>query len=664
MAIFLGIDTGGTYTDAVLYDEDAPAPGVLTKAKSLTTKQDLSLGIGGAVRAVLDRGYDPGEIGLVSISTTLATNALVEGQGGRICLILIGFSDDALRRAGLGEALGNDPVAIVSGGHLSSGQRQAPLDRAGLEAAIDQHADHVDAFAVVSYFGTRDPEDEIAARELIFSKTDLSVTCGHELASDLNGPKRALTAVLNARLIGMIAALIQATEAILSDCGIAAPLMLVRGDGSLVSAAFARARPIETILSGPAASLIGAAHLVGARDAVVSDIGGTTTDIAILREGRPHLSPDGAQVGGHHTMVEAVAMTTHGLGGDSEVRVDDTSLRPKVILGPQRVLPISLLATQHPDIVHKNLDEQLNQGMPGQHDARFVLRNPSARASGLSPADQALLEQIPASPIPAVEVLRNRMHLAALRRLAARGIVRVAGFTPSDAAHVMDEHHQWDEDAAEKAARLMARKRDAAGRAVAKSSMEFSNLVRRTLVRRSAEVLLDAALAYDGIALPAPSLSPLAKASLDRHAGAARIAVGLDMPLVGLGASAPLYYPAIAETLATDALIPDHADVANAIGAVVGQVRLTMTALITQPTEGRFSAHLSEGVEVFSSLTDAKSCVQERLRQSARDAATTAGAIEIELEEDWQETTATVEGKPVFIEGQASVIASGRPRIA
>ena len=102
--------------------------------------------------------------------------------------------------------------------------------------------------------------------------------------------------------------LVRTTEKALADRGVHAPLMVVRGDGSLVSAAFVRERPIETILSGPAASLVGAAHLTGCTDAVISDIGGTTTDIAVLRDGVPIISADGATVGGHQTMVAAVAM--------------------------------------------------------------------------------------------------------------------------------------------------------------------------------------------------------------------------------------------------------------------------------------------------------------------------------------------------------------------
>ncbi len=153
-SILLGIDTGGTYTDAVLFDE---AKGVIAKAKSLTTRHDLAVGISGAVDAVLSAsGQQPQKIGLVSLSTTLATNALVEGQGGRVCLVMIGFGPDDLKRDGLAEALGNDPVVFLPGGHDVHGN-ETPLDMAELEARLPDLRETVSAFAVAGYFAVRKP---------------------------------------------------------------------------------------------------------------------------------------------------------------------------------------------------------------------------------------------------------------------------------------------------------------------------------------------------------------------------------------------------------------------------------------------------------------------------------------------------------------------------
>ncbi len=135
MAVFLGVDTGGTYTDAVIVDEAADR--VIGSAKSLTTRGDLALGIGRAVDAALaGAGVSPADVRLVSLSTTLATNALVEGQGGRVALVFIGFDDGDLERGGLTEALKGDPVIRLPGGHGHAGQEVAVLDLAALEAAV------------------------------------------------------------------------------------------------------------------------------------------------------------------------------------------------------------------------------------------------------------------------------------------------------------------------------------------------------------------------------------------------------------------------------------------------------------------------------------------------------------------------------------------------
>ena len=203
MACLLGVDTGGTYTDAVVLDEASDR--VIASAKALTTRHDLSLGIGQAIDAALAAaGCKASEVALVSLSTTLATNALVEGQGGRVALVFIGFAPDDLARGGLAEALGGDPVIAVAGGHSHAGGEMVPLDLVALERAVVAIGAAVTGFAVAASFGSRNPAHEQAARDLIRRVTGRPVTCAHELSARLNGPKRALTAVLNARLIGLI----------------------------------------------------------------------------------------------------------------------------------------------------------------------------------------------------------------------------------------------------------------------------------------------------------------------------------------------------------------------------------------------------------------------------------------------------------------------------
>jgi N-methylhydantoinase A/oxoprolinase/acetone carboxylase beta subunit len=257
MRLRLGIDTGGTYTDAVLLD---PADRVLAAAKALTTRHDLAQGIGEAVRGV--RAHSTAPIGLVCLSTTLATNAIVEGRGGRAALLLVGMAEDALRRGGLERALGDAPVGRIAGGHRADGSEHHPLDHAGAEALVARLAPEVESFAVCGEFAVRNPAHERAVAA-IARAAGRPVTCSHALTARLDAPRRALTSWLNARLIPEIATLIDAVSGQLTELAITAPVMVVTGDGSLIGVELARLRPVETILSGPAASVVGAAFLAG-----------------------------------------------------------------------------------------------------------------------------------------------------------------------------------------------------------------------------------------------------------------------------------------------------------------------------------------------------------------------------------------------------------------
>jgi len=665
MAYFLGVDTGGTYTDAVIVDEAADT--VIGKAKSLTTRQDLALGIGRAVDAALEgAGIAASDVALVSLSTTLATNALVEGQGGRVALIFIGFDAGDMERGGLTEALKGDPVVLLDGGHTHAGTEAATLDIAGLEAQLLDLRDSVMGFAVAARFATRNPAHEIAAREVIRRVTGRPVTCSHELSANLNGPKRALTAVLNARLIGMIDRLVTACERHLAQVGIDAPLMVVRGDGALISASMVRERPIETILSGPAASIVGARWLTGAPDALVSDIGGTTTDVALLRGGLPEIDPAGARVGGFRTMVEAVAMRTTGLGGDSEVHLKTDGLLGGLRLGPRRLMPVSLLAVDHGAMVHATLDRALSTETAGEFDGRFVVPM-GGNAGGLNAREATVLARI-TQPMPLAAALTSRIEVAALERLVARGLVMLSGVTPSDASHVLGRLDSWDSTAAAKALKLLARRRNGAGDRFATDGETLATAIIDQLTAQTVDCLLEAAFdeddAFDGQASEVLARHSLMTAGLKHHRGVVELTARLGVPVIGLGASAPSYYGAVGKVLGCEMILPEHAGVANAIGAVVGQVSQKVTGIVTSPAEGRFIAHLPDALQTFSSATDALAALESALRLEAETRAKAAGAEDLRITAKRDLREVDIEGRKMFVEASVSVTAAGRPRVA
>lgn len=665
MALLLGVDTGGTYTDAVLMrDEEI----VIASAKALTTRHDLAIGVGGAVRAVLaEADVAAGDIALASLSTTLATNALVEGQGGRVALIYIGFRERDLAAHGLSDALQGDPVVVLQGGHDHAGGQAAPLDEAGLIAFLEAQKDEVSGFAVAAQFATRNPAHELRALDLVREITGRPASASHHLSAKLNGPKRALTAVLNARLVGMIDRLIGRAEAVLVDLGVSAPLMVVRGDGALISSAQARKRPIETILSGPAASIVGARWLTGADEALVSDIGGTTTDVALLRGGRPLIDAGGARVGPYRTMVEAVAMRTTGLGGDSEVHFIAEGLQGGVMLGPRRLLPISLVAVDAPEVVHGALDAQLRTATPGEHDGRFVRSVQGVSAEGISAREAVVLDRIGAEVRPLAEVLRARVEHGALARLVARGLVQIAGVTPSDASHVLGYVREWDAGAARKALALFGRRRTGSGTVLSTSEADVAEMIVAQLTHQTSLALLEAAFAeeeapYD-VAPEVLARHVLMQRGMSGARGLVKVETGLNVTVVGLGASAATYYPAVGALLGSEMILPHHGGVANAIGAVVGRVTMRAAGTVTAPSEGKYRVHLSNGPVDFGDQNAALDHLEGILRTTAVDEAQAAGAEDISVSVTRDVRVAGLEAREVFVEAEVTVEASGRARV-
>ncbi|MBP5858854.1 hydantoinase/oxoprolinase family protein [Marivibrio halodurans] len=694
MTLLLGIDTGGTYTDSVLFDEAGGH--VVSAAKSLTTKHDLSLCVGDAIDRALDAGPPDARsrIGLVSLSTTLATNAIVERHGFPVGLVLIGQSRAALDRAGLAEALGGDPVVLIAGGHQADGQEQAPLDEAALMDGIAMLREKAAAVAVSGYFAVRNPTHERRARDLIRRETGMPVSCGHELASALDAPRRALTALLNARLIPLLQQLILAVRDHLARRGIEAPLMVVKGDGSLIAAETALMRPVETILSGPAASVVGARALSGEANCIVSDIGGTTTDIAILNGGRPVMDPDGASVGGYRTMVEAVAVRTLGLGGDSQIRLDDEK---RLVVGPRRVVPLSLLARDHPAAL-ETLREQARRAWPKTHDGRFALRLRGLGGAKLSRNEAMLWDRLETGPVSLEALFAGRPSEQPLQRLVDRGFAILAGFTPSDAAHRLGLQTGWNLEAATLGAELWARSDRRPGHPVAPDGESFARQVIERVIRQSGEAILDAAMAEEtrrrGRPPPPPSAAASPSGGSNRPGGSNRrfldaalapkadsappaeedgdtdaaplvsFSVTLNRPLIGIGAPATTYYPAIAERLNSRLAVPTHSDVCNAVGAVAGGVSQSQSVLITAPEEGRFRVHGEGGPEDFSALTDAAARATDLARGGAERKAREAGADEIRVEVTRADRVASVAGgHEVFVESAINATAYGRPRL-
>ncbi|MEW5959748.1 MAG: hydantoinase/oxoprolinase family protein [Chloroflexota bacterium] len=679
MTIALGIDTGGTYTDAVLVDHAQDE--VLAGAKALTTRRDLSIGIGQAVAAVFAQNsgaVSPAQVDLVALSTTLATNAIVEGQGSPVCLLLIGYDADLIKKHGFERELVTQDVIYLRGGHDGMGNEVQPLDETQVRAAILARREHVEAFAVSGFFSVRNPAHELRVRALVEELTRRpdgaarAVTCGHELTTRLNAIRRATTVALNARLIPLLQELIGTVRHTLNQLGVHAPLMVVKGDGSLVRAEWAMQRPIETILSGPAASVVGAWHLARQGEVWVVDVGGTTTDIAALVDGRPRVNPEGAQVGQWRTMVEAVDVHTVGLGGDSQVQVNGKfGLEPKWLsIGPRRVVPLVTLAGEHPEVIDE-LRQQLSEGERDYLAGKFVTahRRPTHK---LSENDQELLAQLAGGPRSLIwladEVIRHRFLISRqIERLRAQRLVLEAGFTPTDALHVLGH---FEPSPAGEAARLGA---SLLATPAGLAPEEFCQKVVEGVSDRVATELVSKILS-DEVTLPHWEQEPAGAALLGRALNGSG-GSGLDCqltlkkPVVAIGAPVAAYLPRTAHQLHTELVIPPHAGVANAVGAVAGGV-VQQSRVVIHPLDALESivrVHLPTGVKDFKNLENAVEYARQEVSVYLEAQAHQAGAGQVEVKMARKDQIAPISaafGGELYLGTELIFTAVGRPSLA
>jgi len=670
MAYRLGIDTGGTYTDAVLVGEHDR---IAASAKCLTTRHDLTIGIANALEALPAQAL--GQVELVALSTTLSTNSVVEGRGAPVAVLLPGYRAQQVEKSGLLEIFDRELVITLAGGHDAAGAESEPLDENAVREAVLKLKGRVSAFAVSSMFGVRNPVHELRVRELVEELSERPVTCGHELASGLDAPRRALTVALNARMVPVIRELILAVQNILDRTGIDAPLMMVKGNGSLINTRTALRQPVGTVLSGPAASVVGACALSGIENAIIADMGGTTTDIAVVTGGKPELSSDGVRIGDWRPMVEAVRVISIGLGGDSEVRF---SGQQGFQIGPRRVVPLSLLGHLYPDIREK-LERQLAAGA-GRRNNRFALRleyNDVLMAECHDDETRAW-EMLGPGPIELDTLVESDRDAGrAIGRLQRKGLVIFSGFTPSDAAHVLGMSRHWCAESARLGALIWARQMRQVygfGRWPEGDAETPSRQVIEQVNHRICEALIGAGLhQHRKLELAeAGKLTRLIADLIYRENGTPedspaasalfRLDFAGDYPVVGVGAPAPAFFPEAARRLGVDLRLPQHAEVANAYGAVMGSGVQRIQVTVTQPVHGTFIVHGDEGPVTYNDLARALAHAEEIAVRRVRVQAASAGAavVEIQLSRDENHVHHDLDGD-LFLETRVTATASGRP---
>ncbi len=608
--IGLGIDTGGTCTDGVIYDLQEKK--VLAAGKSLTTRQNLLEGICN----VLDKL--PAEllqrVEIVGLSTTLATNACVENKGGRAKLLFLGGDKRVVDKVGVQYGFRNlndiyyeDRITNLAGSIL----REPDWEK--LASTVEERFGDCDGVGIVEIYAMRNGGVlEQQAKKIIEEKLSIPVTCGNELSSDLGSMQRGAGALLNARLVPVIQEFLRAVHDALKERQISAPVVIMRSDGSLMSEEFAASHPVETLLCGPAASVIGAVDTAEAPNCVIIDMGGTTTDIALVRNGQPVRAEEGISVGDWKTYIKGLYVDTFGLGGDSAVRFYDG----KLVLDTERVIPLSVLSSQYPQ-VRTRLRELLDSGRTHQtrllHEWYCLMRD-ITDSSKYSEEEKAFCHVLKNGPLimeDAAAAAGLDIYTLDFRRLEEEGILLHAGLTPTDIMHIRGDFTTFDKDAALLGAEYAAHCLETDVDSLCNRVYEE---VERKLYCNIIRILLENSDPYykkNGIE---PGLQMLIDKSFSQETGL--LAVPFETPscLIGVGAPIHVFLPQVAKRLGTNAVIPEYAGVTNAVGAVAGNVKARVELKVLPVTlSDETDGFMVYGGEENYSFTDKEEAVQKAI---------------------------------------------------
>lgn len=627
----VGIDTGGTYTDGVLMDYRSRE--VLASGKTLTTREDLASGVVSVLKMLKIK--DPSRVKLVGISSTLATNSVAEGKARDVGLILIGYDRELVASFGLEEKLSTPYFEFFAGGHSAQGEEQAPVDLDGIRAWVEENKDKVDAFAISSYFSPLNPSHEESAFQVVREVCEHPVVLGHQLSTQLDSVKRAATASLNASLVAVMHEFIEAVKASLKNQDIHAPLMIVKGDGSLMPYTEAVEKPVETVLSGPAASAIGGLFFSGHSNALMIDVGGTTTDMALIEQGQVTVSDAGARVGEIETAVKAARIRTACVGCDSRISFGGQGGR--VEIGPDRVVPLCRLAARYSRVREAVMGLMLKDSIQWKiSDIEFWFLHKSADPEELGISEHRhiqllnLLNQGPASVTAILEALgvHHRLQVKA-EPLFRQGLIEQATLTPTDLLHINGQMDTWD--------------REVARQAMVCACDIFSRNP-KTFVSQTLDQIISMMVEEAVVFLAGQEKGADLPDTVDGHWGRwlleesiqgsnSHLSVNISsrFPVIGIGAPAGIFVKRVAETLKAPFVLPDHAHVANAAGAVAGSVVADKEAIVYAQEAGEshcFIVQIGEQRTSFNEYEEALSHARKKVGKMAREVAESAGANE------------------------------------
>lgn len=634
--IGIGIDTGGTYTDAVIYDTIGHK--VFSSAKALTTKENLEIGIANALDHCDQDMIKKAE--MMALSTTLATNAALEDTGSRAKALMIGMRPDKmlnLKKVYASYGLHDlSQIVFIDGEPEGFGENPTPPDWKALEEHAEEWFGDCRAVGITQVFPNMDNAKlEKTAKRILRDKLGIPVTCASEMFNETDVLKRGAGTLLNARLIPIIEDFLAAVKDVQKARGMDIPVAIVRSDGSLMTEEMAREYPVETLLSGPAASTIGGSVLAGEKDAIVVDMGGTTTDISAIRHGSPISAENGIQIGRWKTTVRGLYVHTFLLGGDSAVRFN----REKLFLDGKRVLPLSLLADSFPRVTER-LEKlaSLHRHHTRMLHEFFVQQRPMAGEETYTGLERKIYHALDDGPLQMdqmAETLGTDIYHLDTGRLEEEGLIIRSGLTPTDIMMIKGDFAGYPTEAAEYAISFISEN-------VAEAADEIPDAVYDMVMRKMYHgivgILLEQKYPKEHRMLAGKEIGRLidhmyeeARASLEgREPEWAGFGMMTHIPLVGVGAPTHIFLEKVAKMLGTRAIIRENSPVANALGAIASQIITRLEVHVKAQYKGAelegFSVFDENGKHLFESYEEAEQFGLDYARRQVLEKARKQGA--------------------------------------
>ncbi|MDO4553559.1 MAG: hydantoinase/oxoprolinase family protein [Lachnospiraceae bacterium] len=653
--IGLGIDTGGTCTDAVIYDFDSQQ--VLSTGKTLTTKGHLETGIEKALNLLEKEKLR--EVSFVSLSTTLATNACVENKGGRVKLLFIGVKEEIVKRHYKQYGFdGMDDLYFIDGVPEGGFCRPVEPDWEKLEGMMDEFKE-AEAIGIVQYFPEwNDGAYERQAKERFEKRYSVPVICGSFLFSDVNAIMRGAGTYLNIRLIPLIDQFLCAVKCVLKRKGLNLPIYVVRSDGTLMNETFTKNHPVETLLCGPAASAVGGSFLSKEKDALIVDIGGTTTDMALLRNGMAVTVKDGIRMNGWKTFVKGLYIDTVGLGGDSCIRYNEKGL----YLENFRVMPVAMAAACYPELLEKlkqlPLVKKLGKGFVFEG---FVLQDESRNAAYYDEKQLALIERLKDGPILYEEAahLCGRYYLEdTVKQLEKEGVLLRFGITPTDAMHVKGDYNGFDGEASRIVLRFLAKLEERTENEIAD---EIYALVERKLYCNIVRVLLEKGTKLYQNGIPEELSRFIEYASEENQSELIVPGFFSKLSIVGVGGPAHIFMEKVGKKLSAKVCIPPYSMAANAVGTLAGRIAVTDAIELSFGSEKEkegFRFFLSGEKKIVEDFEEAVEIVTKYLEKTAEEKLKERGGRgEVTFFQNVDQFQSNTGGKSLLLGGRVTVTA-------